>query len=74
MSSARQRTCSLDVPERLWRLYVESAVLYGMAAVNLSSKQEKRIDVIQKVVGQMLLGHKPDSPSAAVYEEPGWGR
>ena len=74
VSWARQRACPLGVAERLWKLYVESAISYGMAIMELTECQERRLDEIQKVIGRTLLGHASDSPSPVVLEELAWGR
>ena len=40
VSWARQRACPLGVVERLWKLYVEAAVGYGLAVIQLSATGE----------------------------------
>ena len=69
---ARMRHVTIDVLERLWRLYVERSALYGAALLDLPPSGARTLDRIQRKAGRMVLGFGSRSPTPAVLLELGW--
>ena len=69
---ARANNISCDILARLWLLYVERGVAWGLAVAQLSDAQSKQLDIIQRVAGRWILGHSRVSPVPSVCLELGW--
>ena len=69
----RLNNVSVDVLERLWRLHVESSVLFGYAIHWLPVSGQVDVDRVQRKCGRMILGFSRRSPTPTVFMELGWG-
>ena len=71
---ARQRHVTVDIVERMWRMYVESSALFAVGVLTLTNQGQAELDRLQRRVGRMILGHDKHSPTPAVTVELGWIR
>lgn len=72
MRWGRANNLTCDVLARLWRIYVEHGVVWGVAVALLSMPQTRVLDRTQRVAGRRLLGFSKVSPVPAVCLELGW--
>ena len=68
----RSRGVTVDVIERLWRLYVERACLFGLGVPILSHSAQHSLGSLQGKTGRSLLGFSAASPAEALTLELGW--
>ena len=69
---SRANFITLDVLQRLWKAHIFSTILWGLAICVLSCSQLQRLNVMQRQVGRLLLGHSKKSPIPTVCCELGW--
>lgn len=69
---AHGRTDSVDVVERLFCIYVERTLFYGLNITYLPATERRRLDVLQRRAGRMLLSFCRRCPAAAVCLELNW--
>ena len=69
---ARANKVTLDVLERLGRLHVQSSVLWGIGTATLNNRLSARLDMLQRKIGRVLLGHSKRSIMPTVCCELGW--
>ena len=62
----------LSRSEPLWKLYVETAAMFGAGVLTLTETQLERLDRIQRKAGRLLMGHKSTSPTPTIQSELGW--
>jgi hypothetical protein len=69
---SRRRACPLTLTERLWRLYVPAAVLFGTGIMAFTKTQAAAVDRCQREAGRRILGFASRSPTPATLLELGW--
>ena len=66
------RNCPATLSERLWRIYVEPAIIHGIGVMRLSQRQIDALVTCQRKAGRAILNFVPRSPTPAVFLELGW--
>ena len=66
-----QRCCPTTLADRLWRLYVQPAVLHGIGTMKLTESKMASLDIGQRQAGRTILGFLPRSPSPAIPRRDG---
>ena len=70
----RRLQVTVDILERIWRIYVERSALFGMGFPQLPDSALATLDRIQRVAGRLLLGYASRCPTPVIVAELGWTR
>ena len=69
---ARANQIPLSHLGKLWKLYVEPGIWWLVAALPITHAQADRLDLLQRKVARMLLGHGKRSPLPSALACLGW--
>lgn len=69
---ANAKQVSISILAQLWVLYVQPTALWVLAAVPVSLADEAQIDLIQRKMARMILGHSKRSPVPSALLLLGW--
>ena len=69
---AHARQIPVSVLGQLWVINVQPIALWTLAATHLTLPDESRVDLIQRKLGRMILGHSKRSPKPSALLLLGW--